>query len=1398
MNKFVLLLLAIIGGLIFPAHAQVVVPANGSVTENFDAGNTWTFTGTNSSWLWGNPNKAEVTDDITGGGNCLILGGNTPTSTYNLSESSNAESPVYDLTAVANPYIEFWFYHSNENSTSFDEISLQYRVGAGAWTDLATPVGTNNCYDQNWYNQTSNWGGATPAADSFVNCSFGPVGGGVGPTGWMLVRKCLSGVSAIINQPNVQFRFRITTGTSCNYYGATVDDFLVGDAHMAADFNYSCTGNSQEVGFLDISQRCPDQWNWDFGDGNTSTAQNPTHTYNAGGTYTVTLIATASTAVTAGCGGPLIDTVSYTVEVLGSNLASSSDPSCVGDADGTATLNTVGGTVGNTYTWAPAPGSGQGTASAGGLSAGTYTITTAAAGKCPHIFNITITDPPAISITSTSTAASCGAAGNGSIDLSTNGGNPTYSYNWSDGQTTEDATGLTAGNYTVTVTDANGCTTTETVNVSANSSTTISFTTTNVSCNLGTDGCIAASVSNSVGNLGYSWFNGTTADSICGLASGTYTLTVTDTITASPLQVCTIINDTTITEPPAITINIDSIMDDNCGANDGAAWLTTSGGTAPLSFAWSNGATTEDISGLTPFSYTITVTDNNGCTASNTIGINTSGSISLSLDSINNAPACINTDGGIYISDSVTTAACTSSTVVINEIMYRPNNQNGQNPNTGEYIELLGPAGLDISCYVLTDGDWTITIPSGTTIPSDGLFTIGNDIVYGAGTFDLDAENCGCFTDGTGGGGLLILTDGGEYVSLFDASGAYLEGVIYGTPTVGFNDPPNGTATTGGFINTVGAAGCLSSVNIPGPAVHQNAPGGVASGTSLARNPDGSGSFVAQAGGSLNSCNFGPVATATYLWSNGATTQDITGLGAGTYTVTATSSGGCTATETYTVTEPSTIVSNIDSVDNALCNGANNGAIYTSASSGGGPLTYSWSTGDTTANISNLTAGSYCLTITDSLGCSETVCQTLTEPAAININIDTTINILCNGDNTGSINITTTGGTPSYNYQWSNGNTTQNLSNTGANSYIVTVTDANNCISTASATINEPTPILLLDSIGNVSCGGTSDGRITITPSGGTPSYTYLWDANANNQTTATATGLASSTYSITVTDANGCTQTGNGYFVAPGVDLDSADVPLQVIQGVVACDLSPIGQLTINTTGTYTYLWSNGATTQNANGLAAGNYTVSVTNGLGCTQVQYGSIGTPFIPTLNAYIDAAGTTTATIISGDSATVSAGINQNGQGVDYTWNGATAVTFGNSQSYMTYATSNTAGTYNLTITATSTDSNACATTETVTMIVEDDFLGIPDAFTPNGDLTNDIFRPVGLDPSNIIDFKVFNRFGQLVYDGNKTNGNAGWNGLLNGTPQPRAVYVYLLTYKLGGTETTIKGQVTLLR
>jgi gliding motility-associated-like protein len=304
----------------------------------------------------------------------------------------------------------------------------------------------------------------------------------------------------------------------------------------------------------------------------------------------------------------------------------------------------------------------------------------------------------------------------------------------------------------------------------------------------------------------------------------------------------------------------------------------------------------------------------------------------------------------------------------------------------------------------------------------------------------------------------------------------------------------------------------------------------------------------------------------------------------------------------------------------------------------------------------------------------------------------------------------------------------------------------------------------------------------------------------ANNQTTATATNLTSNTYSVTVTDLEGCVTEANGIFVNPGIPVDSTDVPLVVLTGLLDCDLNPIGALEINTSNSYTYLWSNGATSASVTALPAGTYSVTVSNGLGCTYVQTAAINSPFVPTINPFIVNAGLTTTTVTSGSIVDINGGNDQTSQGVTYNWtNPSGDVTIATPTAHATTAMSTLAGSYPLTLTATATDSTACQDTASVVLNVASVYMGMPNAFTPNGDGINDVYRPIGLNAEDVVTFRVYNRWGQIVYNGDDLE-NMGWDGRFQGVEQPTEVYLFILEYKLGANSETKaqKGEFTLVR
>ncbi|MGL4598957.1 MAG: T9SS type A sorting domain-containing protein, partial [Bacteroidia bacterium] len=264
--------------------------------------------------------------------------------------------------------------------------------------------------------------------------------------------------------------------------------------------------------------------------------------------------------------------------------------------------------------------------------------------------------------------------------------------------------------------------------------------------------------------------------------------------------------------------------------------------------------------------------------------------------------------------------------------------------------------------------------------------------------------------------------------------------------------------------------------------------------------------------------------TLTYAWSSGGTTATETGLVAGTYTCTITDSLACSMTQTVTITEPTAIVASISSQTNVNCNGGNNGTATVTASGGSGAFTYSWSSGGTNATETGLAAGTYTCTITDSLACVTTQTVTITEPAVLVASTVTLINPSCNGDSTGSITIAIAGGTPGYAIVWSSGGTGLTESNLAAGIYTATVTDTNGCVTTYNDTLVEPLAIVgtLVFFSNPTTCGGT-DGVIDISVSGGNPAYSFLW---SNGPTTEDISGLPAGTYTCVITDINGCTST--------------------------------------------------------------------------------------------------------------------------------------------------------------------------------------------------------------------------------------------------------------------------------
>ena len=897
---------------------------------------------------------------------------------------------------------------------------------------------------------------------------------------------------------------------------------------------------------------------------------------------------------------------------------------CNGGNTGSATASATGGTSPYTFAWS----NGATTANVTGLAAGTYTVTVTDANLCTDTETITITEPtPVVAATALNNNVSCFGGNDGSATASATGGTGPYSFAWSNGGTTATVSNLTAGTFTVTATDANLCTDTETITITqpATAVTAAIALGNNVSCSGGIDGAATASATGGTAPYTFLWSNGAATANATGLAAGTYTVTVTDA------NLCTDTETITITEPTPLVAAIALGSNVLCnGNNDGSATASATGGTAPYTFAWSNGATTTNATGLAAGTYIVTVTDANLCTDTETITI-TEPTVLVASIALGNNVLC---NGG---NDGSITASATGGTTA--------------------YSFAWSNGATTATASSLAAGTYTVTVTDANLCMDTETITITEPTPVLAAT--ALNNNVSCF-GGNDGSATASATGGtGPYSFAWSNGGntATVTNLTAGTFTV--------TATDANLCSDA------ETITITQPATAVTA--SIALGNNVSCNGGIDGSATASATGGTSPY--------TFLWSNGATTANATGLAAGTYTVTATDANLCTDTETITITEPIPLVAAIALGSNVSCFGGNDGSVTASATGGTVPYTFAWSNGAATATVTSLTAGTYTVTVTDANLCDDTETITITEPGVLVASIALGNNVLCNGGNDGSATASATGGTTAYSFAWSNGATTATASNLTTGTYTVTVTDVNLCTDTETITITEPTPLVAsILSSSNISCFGLFDGSATAAAAGGTAPYTYAWSFGGS---TAAATGLGAGTYIVTVTDANLCTDTSSVTISQPALLIAST-----ALINNASCNGGNDGSASVSGIGgtlPYTYAWPLGDTTSTVTNLSVGTHIATVTDASGCADTSSVTITEP-----NILIASTSMTQA---------VSCASGNDGSAAVSATGGTTAYSFAWSNGDLTaIATNLSAGTYTVTVT----DANGCSDTASVTI------------------------------------------------------------------------------------------------
>ncbi len=1091
------------------------------------------------------------------------------------------------------------------------------------------------------------------------------------------------------------------------------------------------------------------------------------------------------------------------------------DASCTSVFNGTITVTASGGTP--AYSYAVNGGPTQTNNVITGLQAGYYTITTFDRNGCFDTASITIGTQYAVALDTISTSdITCYGAGNGTLDVALTGGIAPYQYsiNGISYQSSGSFTGLAAANYIVVGRDSKGCTQSVTVDITQPVQLLMIIDSiTNVLCNSAANGNIYAHATGGTPGYTYLWSNGQTTASDLNIGGGTYNIIATDS------RGCTAVNGGTVASPALLSLNIALFNNPFCnGTSSGAILVTANGGVAPYTYAWSSGQTTEDIDSVPAGVYTVSVSDANGCqqTISQTLtdpaAITSSvTSTNVSCAGANDGTASITAGGGTppftYLwSDFLTTPVVTGLAGGTYYVIATDHNGCQQRDSvtiTEPLLLVVTDSVTNISCFNANDGSVALTV-SGGTLPYGYLWSNGattqnlSNLAGGqyCGTV-TDANHCSvvvcvnvinplqlqpvfvvknlsCFGDTNGAINLTVSggTPGYSYVWSTSATTANISGLTPATYYVTITDSRNCVTADSATVNSPGAlytSGILSNVTCHG-----------------------------LCNGYILTTPYGGTLPYTFAWSNGPSTENVIQLCGGSYYLTLTDANNCSVASLYIIHEPALFTDSIATTP-VSCFGNCNGAVASIPNGGTQPYQYLWNTFGNDSLQSGLCAGHYTLMLTDSNGCHLTDTVDLAQPSQILVS-GTITNAVCNGSNTGAVNLTVSGGSSPYTFNWSGGQTSENINNAPGGAATVTVTDAHSCLVSTVFNIGEPEKIHPTVSINEPRCSAGNDGFISVAVTGGVAPYGYGWNTSPA-QSGATATNLSAGTYTLTITDSVGCSATVTDTIVDP--------TPVTVTtQGASSrCYNNPNGGVIATATGgygPYTYILDGVYQTSDTfKGLSPATYVLLVMDANGCQATSNFVVGA--VSTVSVTLSV---TDPRILTGMQTQLSASATSDTTITHYFWSPVTIDSVDVFDFSGCGDTSDCTSPYVMppfttTFTVMVENADSCFATDTITVYVDNEAGKFePTAFTPNGDGLNDRFALTYLGASKI-EVTIYNRWGEKVYynpnQTNNLNAQDGWDGTDHGKEAPQDTYVWVsnVTY-FNGVVKNETGTVTLMR
>ncbi|QWX83315.1 T9SS type A sorting domain-containing protein [Cellulophaga sp. HaHaR_3_176] len=723
-------------------------------------------------------------------------------------------------------------------------------------------------------------------------------------------------------------------------------------------------------------------------------------------------------------------------------------------------------------------------------------------------------------------------------------------------------------------------------------------TPTNASCNSGADGSIALDLS---GGTSYQYsfnatdwtdFNGT---NITGLSFGSYSLTIRNQ-NGCESQTVTVLID----QPDALIVTEDASLRQDVTANagsNGAIFINEPiGGTAPYEYTWSGtlisdgssySNTTKNIENLFAGTYTLTVTDDQGCSITlPSIEITEPGPLA-----VDNPPAIVTP----ILCFGETTGRIDAQYEGTPEFTFVWYNQNGDALKTGtdDFIDNLSAGDY----YYTIDDATDAAMLTSAIITIDPAPEVINATITANGT--CLGFQTGAITFSNVTGGTLITGENYTYTITNNDTGDAFTNTAPAPFTFDTLQAATYTAVVEDSNNCQLINNSVSVVTFP--VITWDEPNTITFNISESGKTDGVISPVFTGGAPPFS----------YSWSgpNGftETTKDITNLEEGIYTVTVTDTNFCTTSQSFNITEPGELVVTIEQVGASACNGDNSGALEAKAEGGILNYTYQWFQSvngndivldnEDSFLITDLQPGAYFARVTDANGIvknSNTI--QIIEPDILEATLVTKTDVLCNGEQTGAIEITVAGGTEPYELYWNQELSTQNLNNLPAGQYSFLVVDANDCSDTLEVTIQGPANPLAIENliVTNASEYQATDGNISLEIIGGAPDYTITWTRLSDNTVISdqtTITNLTADEYQINITDTNGCSLTEVYTITQPDIVEETIIAP-----SCTGGDDGSISLLVNKGNGNFTYSWNTGSTSNSITNLTAGEYTVTIT----------------------------------------------------------------------------------------------------------------------------------------------------------------------------------------------------------